>query len=232
MTEVYFYHYTSVSSAIKILRKGEIKPSVAVNGDAIHGDDVYLTTLEPRLGPSTIKKNNWDCASAAVEKKIELYFEMMIPLNKVTMANETRDIQVYKGPLELSLYRWNLKTWEGELLSTQYFMITSDGKAKEKHPNVMGRYTLVRDTVVMWDVGDEIISTSVYKKDDNEIFLYVNMRGLWCVSDTAGKLACSIMQPNDGEFSLSPSKTLPWKYSEKGAWMDDDHTLKVFPCYG
>ena len=48
MTEVYFYHYTTEDAARRIVREGEIFPSVAAGGDAVHGEGVYLTTLDPR----------------------------------------------------------------------------------------------------------------------------------------------------------------------------------------
>ena len=60
MTEEYFYHYTSETAAIDIVLSGIISPSHAANGDAAHGDGVYLTTLDPRLGRETIKINKWD----------------------------------------------------------------------------------------------------------------------------------------------------------------------------
>ena len=53
MTEEYFYHYTSEAAAKDIVLSGIISPSLAANGDAAHGDGVYLTTLDPRLGRET-----------------------------------------------------------------------------------------------------------------------------------------------------------------------------------
>ena len=93
-------------------------------------------------------------------------------------------------------------------------MVTSNGEAKENHPDCMGRYTLVRNTVVMQEVGDEVLLTSVYKKDigEREMFLYLNFLGSWCMSDTVGQTACSLIQPNGDEFTHTPSKTLPWLY--------------------
>ena len=88
MSEVYFYHYTNRDAAWDILREGEILPSVAANGDALHGDGVYLTTLDPSQGEVTIKNNNWDGLAAVFEKKTEVYFEIMIPYDKVCTAND------------------------------------------------------------------------------------------------------------------------------------------------
>ena len=47
-----------------------------------------------------------------------------------------------------------------------------------------------------------------------------------------GELNCLLVQDKGKGSSLSPSKTLPWKYGSysNGLWMDDN-TLKVFPCY-
>ena len=50
--------------ARSIIFQGEILPSLGENGDAIHGDGVYLTTLEPGQGEETIKNNNWDGVAA------------------------------------------------------------------------------------------------------------------------------------------------------------------------
>jgi len=234
MSEIYFYHYTTRDAAWHILREGEITPSHAAHGDAVHGDGVYLTTLDPRKGEDTIKNNNWDGAAAGAEKKIEVYFEILIPHDKVSMANDMRDIQVYKKPLKLNDFKWNLKTWDGDLLVTQYFMVTSKGKAREENGHCMGRYTLVRNIVMHHSGRKEM--TPVYKKDESH-FLYLNSGGQWCVGDTVGKLESQLVQTFDG-FSLLPSKTSPWNYAsaissnvESFDWMDDDRTLKVFPCY-
>jgi len=235
MSEVYSYHYTNQVAAWYILRKGEILPSDAANGDAVHGDGVYLTTLDPRQGESTIKNNNWDGAAAGAEKKTEVYFEIMIPYHKVSTADDKRDIKVHKGPLTLVDYKWNLKNWDGDLLVTQYFMVTSDGRATEKLGGCMGRYTLVQN-IVMNHSGRNV-TTPVFKKDERH-FLYLCCTGKWCVSDTVGKKSCFLVQKKDDGvgFPLLPSKTLPWSYSSSSTdgscrWLEDDNTLKVFPCY-
>jgi len=229
MSEVYFYHYTTREAAWDILREGEILPSVAANGDAVHGDGVYLTTLDPREGETTIKNNNWN---GAAEKKTEVYFEILISYDKVSMANDKRDIQVHNGPLKLFDYKWNLKNWDGQLLVTQYFMVTSNGRAREKCVGCMGRYTLVRNIVMMHSGRED--RTPVYQKDERH-FLYLGSEGEWCVSDTVGDDRVYLSQKKDGVgFSTLPSKTLPWRYSGNdgsGTWKEDDNTLKVFPCY-
>ena len=79
--------------------------------------------------------------------------------------------------------------------------------------------------------GEE--TTPVFKKDERH-FLYMNYLGQWCVSNTVGSKCCDLYQGGkDGAgFSFLPSKTLHWSYGNgAGSWMDDDNTLKVFPCY-
>ena len=73
-----------------------------------------------------IKYNNWGGASAEAEKKWEVYFEILMPPCKVSVADEKRDLYVLRGPLQLIDEKWNLKTWNGDLLATQYFMVTEE----------------------------------------------------------------------------------------------------------
>ena len=58
--EEFFYHYTTKEFAVDIFLAGRILPSISIKGDAVHGDGVYLTTLEPRLGMITVQNNNWN----------------------------------------------------------------------------------------------------------------------------------------------------------------------------
>ena len=132
MAEEFFYHYTSKIVAKSIIRRGKILPvsdSLEANGDALHGEGVYLTTLEPGHGEEIIKHNKWG-GVAATKTTIEVFFEILIPSSKVVRANDTRDIQVHKGPLQLSNYKWSLKNWDGQLLATQFFMVSSDGEQR------------------------------------------------------------------------------------------------------
>ena len=153
-----------------------------------------------------------------------------MPHSKVSVADEKRDIYVHVGPLQLIHEKWNLKTWNGDLLATQYFMVTSEGKARDEHNSSMGRYSLVRD-IVMMQSGNGI-RTFVYKNDNGETFLYESSTRQWCVSPTVGESKCRLVQDKSNGSSLSPSKTLPWKYASysNGMFMYDN-TLKVFPCY-
>ena len=161
MTEEFFYHYTTIEAAKFILLSGKILPSLSAKGDAAHGDGVYLTTLEPRLGRETVKNNNWDGLAGIRDKKVEAYFEIFMPSSKVMRAKDKRDIQVHAGALLLDKYKWSLKNWDGELLATQHFMISSQGGAAKIHSKALGRYTLVRNIVMFDDVP-------VYKHDDEE----------------------------------------------------------------
>merc|ERR1712179_826947 len=137
-------------------------------------------------------------------------------------------------PMTGGNYKWNLKNWDGELLVTQYFMVTSNGRAKENCMCCMGRYSLVKNIVMIYNEIEE--TTPVYKKDERH-FLYLSSAGVWAVSDTVGKRKGHLAQKVDRVgFSILPSKTLPWRYSgtdnDGGARLkEDDNTLKVFPCY-
>ena len=53
----------------------------------------------------------------------------MIPSSKVRRAIDRCDIYSYAGHLILESYKWGLRTFEGDLLATQYYKITSEGKA-------------------------------------------------------------------------------------------------------
>ena len=146
MTEEYFYHYTDSAGARAIFLSGKIRPSLKGNGDAAHGDRVYLTTLDTRLRREAVLNNNWDGVAGHQGKNIDCYFEILMPSDKVKRAKEKRDIQVHSGELKLADYKWSLKNWEGDLLATQHFMISSEGQAAVKQCSSMGRYTLVKNS--------------------------------------------------------------------------------------
>ena len=227
MAEEIFFHYTSIKAANKIVHEGKILPSLAAHGDAIHGEGVYLTTLEPSLGEETIKNNNWD-GRTATETNIEAYFEIQMPTNHVKRANDTRDIQVYEGSLKLSDYTWKLKNWHSDLLATQFFMVSSDGQSKVKQPESMGRYNLVNDIVMFKHVAEDEGRTFVYKNDAGTKYLYMNRFGKWCIGSIAGDISCNLRQKNDSaRVYHSPPKTLPWQYYnvEDGGFVNDN-TLK------
>ena len=75
-----------------------------------------------------------------------------MPSSKMKRAIDKRDIQVHSGVLQLDDYKWSLKNWDGELLATQDFMVSSQGEAAKKQSIAMGRYTLVRSIVMFGDV--------------------------------------------------------------------------------
>ena len=74
-------------------------PSLRSNGDAVHGDGVYLTTLDPKLGKDIVIQNNWDGVTRNSEEKMECYFEILMPSSKVTRAKERE------------IYRFLLGSW-------------------------------------------------------------------------------------------------------------------------
>ena len=235
MSEEYFYHYTNSSSAKAIFLSGKILPSCRANGDAVHGDGVYLTTLDPSLGKETVGKNNWDGVVRHRGTMMECYFEILIPSCRVKRAKEKRDIQVFAGELYLDEYMWSLKNWEGDLLATQYFMIRSDGEAAEKQSDTMGRYTLCENIATTND-------HPVYKHEQDDLYLYTAMDGNWIVGPIPGGHRAFLVQRS--RHSPSPHKTISWKYYDPdydasdsdsdtdpdNAWILDE-TLKVYPCY-
>jgi len=218
---------------MNIVLEGVIVPSLIAEGDASpHGDGVYLTTLDPSYGMQTILNNNWDGAAVSREN-VEAYFEIILPSRKVFRAAEkNRDIQVYKGALRLSDYKWNLKSWDtGDLLATQHFMVSSNGEARRLHGSAMGRYSLVQHIVMN---NYPLHRVPVYQQEDGNHYLYTISSGVWCVSPIAGDSVCKLKQelPNE-EVAPSPVKNLPWQFSSYDSDSDwgDDFTLKVFPCY-
>ena len=223
MSEEYFYHYTNHASAIAIFLAGKIEQSLRSNGDAVHGDGVYLTTLDPKLGKEVVGKNNWDGVTRTPEDKMECYFEILMPSSKVRRAKEKRDIQIHTGELVLSQYKWSLKNWSGDLMATQHFMVRSEGEAAVKQSSTMGRYTLCTNILTHGD-------TPVYKHDEREMYLYSNEDGDWSVSNVAGHGSSYLFQLSQNY--PSPHKTITWKYFvEKVGGFEDDETLKVYPCY-
>jgi len=223
MSEEYFYHYTNFSSARQIFIQGKILPSQKTKGDAVHGDGVYLTTLDPKLGKEAVWKNNWDGVTRKIEEKMECYFEILIPSDEVRRAKEKRDIQVFPRELQLSDYKWSLKNWAGELLATEHFIIRSEGEAAKRQPACMGRYTLCR-YIVMPD------GTPVYKHDTNQMYLYRNNEMKhWIVGPVAGHISARLAQNTDE--SSSPSKTVPWMYATGSGGTKIDETLRVNPIY-
>ena len=224
MSEEYFYHYTTINAAKDIFLSGIIYPSEKNNNrDAIHGDGVYLTTLEPRLGREVVQKNNWD---GMRDKNVDVCFELLMPSIRVKRVKEKRVIQIHQGPILLSDYKWTLKNWDGELLATQHFMVCSRGGAAQEHPEKMGRYALFKRIVVDGHCP-------VYKHETQDYFLYRDSRGDWSVGDIVGDSKCWLQQESSDEEvdrSPSPPKTVSWLYVDLGGFREDV-TLRVYPCY-
>ena len=119
-----------------------------------------------------------------------------------------RDIQVYKDTLNLCDYKWNLKSFDtGDLLATQYFMISSEGEAMKECSALLGRYTLSKSNVMNSPPLDNV---PVYKKDGGEFYLYLNVRGNWFVSNIVGYSYGLMRQSNSRGPAPSPLKNLPW----------------------
>ena len=153
--DLFFYHYTSLEAAKRIMLEGKLLPSEAGNGDAAYGAGVYLTTLETHYGVDTIMNNNWDGA-AATREKVEAYFEIQMPSTKAVRANDKRDILVHEGVLTLRDYKWNLKSFAGSPLR---------GGKRGEHGPCMGRYTLYQKAVLS-HAGLERVP--VYKQDNGD----------------------------------------------------------------
>merc|ERR1712129_359765 len=159
--------------------------------------------------------------AASNDKKLEVYFEILMPSSKLARIRERRDIQVYPGALWLDNFKWSLKNFGGELMATQHFMVSSQGGAARLHIRFMGRYTLVRDHVT----EDRRF---VYKKDEGGSYLYL-VRGHWAVSPVAGDCRAMLSQYSDTPHP-SPPKTLSWSYAYNQKLVEDI-TLRVYPCY-
>eukprot|EP00092_Neocalanus_flemingeri_P064366 GFUD01078107.1.p2 GENE.GFUD01078107.1~~GFUD01078107.1.p2 ORF type:complete len:156 (-),score=23.60 GFUD01078107.1:220-687(-) len=94
MSEEFFYHYTTMAGAQAIFLSGKLCPSLAVNGTAVHGDGVYLTMLDPRLGREQVGRNNWDGITRRQDQKMESYFEILLPSKK---SEESQGEEKYPG---------------------------------------------------------------------------------------------------------------------------------------
>ena len=186
---------------------------------------MYLTTLDPGMGREIVKENNWDGLAGIMDAKMDAYFEFLMPSSEVSRVKDKRDIQIFPGSLQLADYKWSLRNWDGELLATQHFMVSSQGRAVKVHSYVMGRYTLVKNMVMFGGIP-------VYKQDVGDAYLYRDEGGSWCVGDVAGDTMCYLRQPTEMEVFPSPHKTNAWIFKiENGELWDEDVTLRVYPCY-
>eukprot|EP00092_Neocalanus_flemingeri_P038410 GFUD01041817.1.p1 GENE.GFUD01041817.1~~GFUD01041817.1.p1 ORF type:complete len:228 (-),score=37.02 GFUD01041817.1:40-723(-) len=191
MSEELFYHYSTLTGAKAIFLSGKLHPNLAVNGPAVHGDGVYLTTLDPKLGREQVGRNNWDGITRRQDQKMESYFEILLPSKKVKRAKERRNIQVHTGVLHLASYKWSLRAWNGDLLATQYFMVSSDGEAAMRHGYAMGRYTLCSNIATQEN-------HPVYKQGGGFCYLYTpnigDQTGVWgLLLGTILRLSCSLV---------------------------------------
>ena len=99
-----------------------------------------------------------------IPSRMKCYSKIMIPSSKVRRAIDRCDIYSYAGHLILESYKWSLRTFEGDLLATQYYKITSEGKAAKQQGICMGRYKLCQKIILE--------DTAVYKHEEEDRFLY------------------------------------------------------------
>uniref|UniRef100_A0A7M5XEZ5 Tox-ART-HYD1 domain-containing protein n=1 Tax=Clytia hemisphaerica TaxID=252671 RepID=A0A7M5XEZ5_9CNID len=105
------YHYTDKSSALSILQSKYMYGS-SQSFDAVFGEGVYFTSLSPESGKKKIAENNWDDGEKGVYEmifngRVDYCIKVVFPSNdrRVSRCNTTqRNIYLYKGDLDLSLY--------------------------------------------------------------------------------------------------------------------------------
>ena len=106
-----YYHYTDQDSLKKIKQSRRIRKSVLSNKDAIFGEGVYLTKLDPRnANKFQIALNNYDegWLQGLIEGKIDCYIKINIPGSRVEQAPSDRDIYVYpNADIHLDNYNWS-----------------------------------------------------------------------------------------------------------------------------
>ena len=106
-----YYHYTDKDSLKKIKRSKRIKKSVLSNKDALYGEGVYLTRLDPQNESKfEIAMNNYDGGwlQGLREGKIDCYIKIIIPDSQVKEAPSDRDIYVYpNADIRLDNYDWS-----------------------------------------------------------------------------------------------------------------------------
>ena len=122
------YHYTTNDGATDIFLSDAIKLSLRASDDGVHGNGVYLTTVDPNLGEKA--------GLVSHDFRTRSLRDILTFVSQVTMWEKP------ETGLELDLadYNWSLKSWEGELLATQYFMASSLEKAARKYGSGVGRY--------------------------------------------------------------------------------------------
>lgn len=65
-----FYHYTSEDNLKDIKSSMQLKPSLGSNGDAIYGDGVYMTDLQPSLGQKKLTSRIGDGIAANGKERV------------------------------------------------------------------------------------------------------------------------------------------------------------------
>ena len=108
------YHYTSQEGHDHIVKSGLIKQSQNFTKDCVYGDGVYLTTLNPEdFSKKDLAKNNygglWE--KRLSDGRLDCYVEIEIPfsdlkLERCTTSDDSRDVYLYSGDLDLSQFQW------------------------------------------------------------------------------------------------------------------------------
>ena len=124
------YHYTTNDGARDIFLSDTIKLFLGAIDDGVHGNGVYLTTVDPNLGKRT--------GLVSLDFRTRSLRDILTFVSQVTMCEEPET----GVELDLADYNWSLKSWEGELLATQYLMANSLGKAARKYGSGVGRYII------------------------------------------------------------------------------------------
>jgi len=108
------YHYTSQGGHDHIVKSKFIKQSQNFTKDCVYGDGVYLTTLNPEdFSKKDLAKNNygglWE--KRLSDGRLDCYVEIEIPfsdlkLERCRTQDDSRDVYLYSGDLDLSLFQW------------------------------------------------------------------------------------------------------------------------------
>ena len=108
------YHYTSQTGHDHIVKSGLIKQSQNFTKDCVYGDGVYLTTLNPEdFSKADLARNNYGglWQKRLSDGRLDYYVEIEIPFSELRLTrcqtqDESRDVYLYTGDLELKEFRW------------------------------------------------------------------------------------------------------------------------------
>jgi hypothetical protein len=102
---VKLYHYTTADGCKGILKDGRIRRSTDTARDAVLGEGVYLTSLQPSTGDWRLIKNNWDGKRSTMLNKLDKVDYYIVfdsdDLRDVMKARGKRDIWMVPGDIYL-----------------------------------------------------------------------------------------------------------------------------------